>query len=116
MKKNDWKKRDGVVYSTDASFAYSGASEGEEETLEPGKQQLRILIDRSGRAGKQVTIVSGFVGSAKDREALCKTLKTRCGTGGSVKELEILIQGDCREKILQYLVQEGYKARKSGGN
>ncbi len=114
MKKNDWKKRDGVVYSTDSNFEYQGHTNSEAGTLPPAQQQLKVHIDRSGRAGKQVTIVSGFVGASEDMETLCKKLKTKCGTGGSVKDGEILIQGDVREKLLQFLVQDGYKAKKTG--
>ncbi len=113
MKKNNWKKRDGVVYSTDSDFEYQGAASLVQTTLPPAKQQLKIFIDRTARAGKQVTIVSGFVGTTEDLEALCKKLKTKCGTGGSVKDGEVLIQGDTREKLLQLLVQDGYKAKRA---
>ena len=115
MKKNDWKKREGVVYSTNSDFSYQPGSSSGQATLTPGKQQLKIFIDSNGRAGKQMTIVSGFVGTSDDLEVLCKKLKTKCGTGGSVKEGEILIQGDTRDKILQLLIQDGYKAKKAGG-
>jgi translation initiation factor 1 len=111
-KKNQWKNREGVVYSTDSNFSYQEGSAEEQSSLESSKQQLRVSLDKSGRAGKQVTLVTGFVGNAADREALCKKLKTKCGTGGSVKEGEILIQGDVRDKIMQVLIQAGYKARK----
>ena len=115
MKRNDWKKREGVVYSTNADFAFEQASSQEAQALNPEEQQLRIHIDRSGRAGKQVTIVSGYVGLANDLEDLCKQLKTRCGAGGSVKNGEVLIQGDFRDKVLVFLTKERYKAKKSGG-
>jgi len=115
MKKNDWKKREGVVYSTRSDFDYQNVGPVEEPTLDPSRQQLRVLVDRSGRAGKTVTIVAGFVGTSKDLEGLCKTLKTKCGTGGSVKDGEILIQGEMRDKILQVLEKEGYKAKRVGG-
>lgn len=111
MKKNDWKKRDGVVYSTDDSFAYRNTGATEEETLPPSRQQLRVELDRSGRAGKQVTVITGFVGSAADREALSKAVKARCGVGGSVKEGQILVQGDQRQKAGEYLSKEGYRVR-----
>lgn len=111
MKKNDWKKREGIVYSTEAGFEYQHSGGTEETTLPPGKQQLRVELDRTARAGKQVTLVTGFLGTAEDREALCKFLKTRCGTGGSVKAGEILIQGDMREKVNQALTTAGYKVR-----
>jgi translation initiation factor 1 len=115
MKKNDWKKREGVVYSTDSNFSFQTGASDESETLKPSQQQLKVFLDSSGRAGKQVTKVSGFVGKKDDLEALAKFLKTKCGVGGSSKDGEILIQGDVREKLLQVLSGAGYKARRSGG-
>jgi translation initiation factor 1 len=111
-KKNDWKKRDGVVYSTDNSFEFQYRQHQEQETLPPGKQVLKVVLDRSGRAGKTVTVVDGFVGTTADLEALGKKLKTMCGTGGSVKDGLILVQGDVRQRIMDILTKEGYKARK----
>jgi translation initiation factor 1 len=115
MKKNDWKKREGVVFSTDPAFGYQHGAGQEETTLPPARQQLRVELDRSGRAGKQVTLVTGFVGAAADREQLCKLLKAKCGAGGSVKEGEVLIQGDMRQKVAQVLEKEGYNVRLIGG-
>jgi translation initiation factor 1 len=115
MKKNDWKKREGVVYSTDANFAFEEASASEVKTLPPSQQQLKLFLDKSGRAGKQVTVVSGFVGTGTDLESLTKLLKTKCGAGGSCKEGEVLIQGDVRDKLLTILTQGGYKVKKAGG-
>lgn len=115
MKKNDWKKREGIVFSTSSDFAYQQAGSTEESTPEPGKQQLRVHIDRSNRAGKTVTIITGFVGTSRDLDTLCKTLKTKCGTGGSVKDGEILIQGEMREKLVQVLEKEGYRVKRVGG-
>ncbi len=115
MKKNDWKKREGIVFSTSSDFAYQQAGSAEESTLDPGKQQLRVLLDRSNRAGKTVTVIAGFVGASKDLDILCKTLKTKCGTGGSVKDGEILIQGEMREKLVQVLEKEGYRVKRVGG-
>lgn len=115
MKKNDWKKREGVVFSTDPTFSYEHGAGQEEATLPPARQQLRVELDRSGRAGKQVTLVTGFVGTTADREQLCKMLKAKCGAGGSVKEGEVLIQGDMRQKVAQALEKEGYKVRLIGG-
>ncbi len=114
-KNNDWKKRDGVVYSTSDDFEFSGNDLHEAETLPPAKQQLKVLLDKKSRAGKAVTLVEGFVGSEDDLKELGKMLKNKCGVGGSAKDGEILIQGDHRDKVLQLLLQEGYKAKKSGG-
>jgi translation initiation factor 1 len=114
-KKNDWKKRDGIVYSTNSSFEYEYNQKEQSETLPPQQQNLKVALDKSMRAGKQVTIVSGFVGSHADLEQLGKNLKSKCGVGGSVKDGEVLIQGDHREKIVQILVKDGYKAKKIGG-
>lgn len=110
-KKNEWKKRDGVVYSTDSDFNYRTNQSEETETLPPGSQSLRIRRDTSGRAGKVVIIVSGFVGTSADLEQLGKKLKTGCGTGGSVKDGEILIQGDVTEKVRAVLIRDGYRVR-----
>lgn len=111
-KKSDWKKREGVVYSTNSDFDYDYGGEEKIDTPIPAKQNLRVSLDKSGRAGKQVTVVSGFVGRNEDLDALGKRLKSRCGVGGSVKDGEILIQGDHRDKILALLQQDGYRARK----
>ena len=115
MKKNDWKKREGVVYSTDPDFSFQDAPAFQTGTLSATQQNLRILLDKNGRAGKQMTIVSGFVGTPADLEALTRLLKTKCGVGGSCKDGEVLIQGDMRDKVVQVLIQAGYKAKKSGG-
>ncbi|MBS1979492.1 MAG: translation initiation factor [Bacteroidetes bacterium] len=114
MNKDNWKKREGVVFSTDPDFNYQHARLEEQATLPSAQQQLRVSLDRSGRAGKTVTLVTGFVGASADLEALSKMLKTRCGTGGSAKDGEILIQGDVRDKVLSILTSAGYKAKKSG--
>ena len=113
-KKNDWKKRDGVVYSTNSDFNYEIKQESSEETLPAQQQQLRVQLDKSMRAGKQVTLVTGFTGKTGDIEALGKLLKVKCGVGGSVKDREIIIQGDHRDKIVQILIKEGYKAKRIG--
>lgn len=113
MGKNDWKKRDGVVFSTDPNFRYDTADEDEQvQTLPPSRQKLIVAIDRSGRAGKQVTLVKGFVGTDEDLSDLGKKLKTKCGVGGSVKDGEILIQGDFRDKITELLQKDGYNAKR----
>jgi translation initiation factor 1 len=111
-KKNDWKNRDGVVYSTNAEYNYTHSNEEEPVILPAAQQSLRVLLDKSGRAGKQVTLITGFVGTQADLEALTKLLKVKCGVGGSCKDGEILIQGDLRAKVVDILVKERYKARK----
>ena len=113
-KKNDWKNREGVVYSTSSDFNYNYQQDDEAATLPPQQQQLKVLLDKSGRAGKQVTLVTGFIGTANDLETLGKTLKNKCGTGGSVKDGEIIIQGDFRDRVVQLLVKDGYKAKRVG--
>lgn len=114
-KGNDWKKRDGVVYSTSDSFEYNLDEENSAETLPASQQKLKVLLDKKSRAGKQVTLVEGFIGSDEDLKELGKLLKNKCGVGGSAKDGEILIQGDHRDKVLQILIQAGYGAKKSGG-
>ena len=113
MAGNDWKERLGVVYSTNPDFKYETPAEEETETLPPERQKLLVGIDRRNRGGKQVTLVSGFVGREEDLSALAKTLKTRCGVGGAAKDGEILIQGDFRDRVVQLLLAMGYKAKRS---
>lgn len=112
MADNDWKARLGVVYSTNPDFQYTTQKEEEAATLEPGKQRLIVGIDRRNRGGKQVTLITGFVGADEDLKALAKTLKTKLGVGGSAKEGEITIQGDFREKVTELLKQMGYNAKR----
>lgn len=109
---NDWKSRLGVVFSTNPDFQYNTVGEEETETLEPSKQKLIVKIDRKGRAGKQVTLVTGFVGKEDDLKELGKMLKTKCGVGGSVKDGEIVIQGDFRDRVAQLLKDAGYNAKR----
>ena len=104
----DWKERLGMVYSTNPDFTYDCGEEQEEETLAPDKQNLRVWRDTKGRGGKVATIVRGFVGSSEDLEELGRTLKRGCGVGGSVKDGEIIIQGDHRDRVTALLVQKGY--------
>ncbi len=112
---NDWKDRLGVVFSTNPNFGYEHENEEEPETLQPSKQNLRVTLDKKQRAGKSVTLITGFVGTEADLKELGKMLKTKCGVGGTVKDGEILIQGDFRKKVLEILQKEGFKAKQIGG-
>ena len=109
MAENDWKKRLGVVYSTNPDFAYSQADAApEQDTLSPDRQRLIVALDRRNRGGKQVTLVTGFTGTDEDLKALGKTLKVKCGVGGTVKDGEITVQGDLRDKVVGLLHALGY--------
>ena len=112
MAENDWKQRLGVVYSTNPDFKYEQEAEPEEETLPPSKQRLVVTIDRRCRAGKQVTLVSGFKGSDEDLKSLGKTLKVKCGVGGTAQDGEITVQGDLRDKVTALLNSMGYNAKR----
>jgi len=108
MASNDWKKRLGMVYSTNPDFSFEEGGDDEPDTLPKNQQQLRVSMERSGRGGKTVTLVRGFVGTEEDITALGKLLKQKCGVGGSVKDGEIIIQGDLRLRIVELLKREGY--------
>lgn len=112
MADNDWKKRLGVVFSTNPDFNYAEESEEEPQTLEPSRQNLIVSIDRKGRGGKQVTLVTGFVGTSDDLAELGRTLKVKCGVGGSAKDGEITIQGDFRDRVVALLKDMGYRAKR----
>lgn len=105
------KNRVGIVYSTNDEFKYTYDDGEQAITLEPQKQRLKIMLDTKHRAGKKVTIVSNFIGSEVDLSALCKTLKTKLGTGGSSKDGIIIIQGDVVQKTKDLLLQLNYKLR-----
>jgi translation initiation factor 1 len=102
----------GVVYSTNPNFEYQYQQDDKIETLPSNKQNLKVSLDKKKRAGKIVTLITGFVGTDEDLELLCKMIKAKCGTGGSAKNNEIIIQGDFREKITTLLTTEGYKVKK----
>ena len=106
------KKRVGVVYSTNPDFAFDTSDTEEPTTLPAHQQRLRLSIEKKGRAGKTVTIVRGFIGTTDDLNSLCKTLKQRCGVGGTAKDGEMVIQGDHRQKLLEILKKEGYSQTK----
>lgn len=108
MKTNDWKDRLNVVYSTNPDFRYETAEEEEAETLPKNQQKLRVSMEKKGRGGKTVTLIKGFIGSEEDCKELGKLLKSKCGVGGSVKEGEIIIQGDFKQRIIDLLKVEGY--------
>lgn len=99
----------GVVYSTNPDFQYQYDDEPEAATLPPQQQKLRVRLEKHHRGGKTVTLVTGFVGSQADLEELGRTLKSRCGVGGSAKDGEILVQGDHVEKVRQILASLGYR-------
>jgi len=115
MSEKSHRKRSGVVYSTNPDFIYQYEEQEEPDTLPKEMQDLRVWKDSRNRAGKTVTLVKGFTGKTKDLEELARLLKTRCGVGGTVKNGEIIIQGDFRDKIIEILHKEGYKAKKAGG-
>ena len=112
MADNDWKKRLGVVFSTNPDFQYEEESDDQPQTLEPSRQNLIVSIDRKGRGGKQVTLVTGFVGSDDDLAELGRTLKVKCGVGGTAKDGEITVQGDFRDRVVALLKDMGYKAKR----
>ena len=108
MKNNDWKDRLNVVYSTNPDFQYENEMEEEAETLPKNQQKLRVSMEKKGRGGKTVTLIRGFVGAEEDMKNLGRVLKSKCGVGGSVKDDEIIIQGDFKQRIIELLKAEGY--------
>lgn len=107
-KNNDWKSRLNIVYSTNPDFQYEGDDQ-ETAVLPKDKQQIRISLDKKNRNGKSVTLITGFSETEDTVKELGKLLKAKCGVGGSVKGMEILVQGDFRERIQALLQEEGYK-------
>ena len=111
---SDWKDRLGVVFSTNPDFKYETSEEEQATTLAPGKQNLKVWLDRL-KGGRVATVVRGFVGSSDDLEALGKELKKSCGVGGTAKDGEIIIQGDHRDRVVELLTKSGYRCKKAGG-
>jgi translation initiation factor 1 len=110
------KNKKHVVYSTNPDFDFEFEDEAQEETLDAEDQTLYVSIDRKKRAGKEVTLVEGFVGAEEDLKDLGKTLKSKCGVGGTAKDGEILIQGGFKDKVADLLSSMGYNVKKKGGN
>lgn len=106
------KKRVGVVYSTNPDYEYAEDEPKEAETLPKNQQKLRLNMERAGRGGKTVTLVKGFIGAEEDINALCKLLKQRCGVGGTVKDGDIIIQGDHQQRLIEILKGDGYTQTK----
>jgi translation initiation factor 1 len=115
MSKKNKPDSKGFVFSTDPNFRFEEEDRAEQETLPPAHQNLRVKLETKHRAGKTVTLVYGFIGTNEDAEKLGKQLKNQCGTGGSVKDGEIIVQGDHREKVIQFLLKNGYSKTKKAG-
>ena len=109
------KEKLNIVYSTNPNFNFEFEEEEVIETLPNSKQKLYVSIDRKQRGGKEVTLIEGFVGQEEDLKELGKTIKQKCGVGGSVKDGEILIQGNFRDKIIAILEKEGFNVKRKGG-
>jgi len=110
------KKKINIVYSTNPDYSYDYDENQEDETLLPNQQNLYVSIDRKKRAGKEVTLVEGFIGTTEDLKDLAKILKSKCGVGGAVKDGDILIQGNFKDKVFNLLIKEGFSVKKKGGN
>ncbi|NJK97641.1 MAG: translation initiation factor [Bacteroidales bacterium] len=111
MSKKFKSDKDGIVYSTNPNFSFN-TDEPEVETLAPGKQRLKVLLDSKSRAGKTVTLISGFTGKSEDLVQLSKILKNKFGIGGSVKDNEIILQGSIKDKVIIWLKENGYSNTK----
>ncbi len=109
------KKRIDVVYSTNPDFSFDDENELDDEAIPNNQQKLKVLIDRKQRKGKEVTLITGFVGTDEDLKALGKLLKSKCGGGGAVKDGEIMVQGNHLQKVYDLLVDDDYKVKKVGG-
>jgi translation initiation factor 1 len=115
MRDKNKKGREGVVFSTNPDFQYQYDNEEQVRTLPAQQQNLKVMLDKKARAGKQVTLVTGFIGQEEDLKELGMLIKNKCGVGGSTKDGEVVIQGDFRDKIVQMLLAAGYKVKKVGG-
>lgn len=113
--KRSKNERINVVYSTNSDFEYDDEETFAEETLPENEQNLRVYIERKGRGGKTASVVKGFIGTEEDMNDLAKMIKASCGVGGSVKDGEIIIQGDQRDKIVKLLASKNYGIKKAGG-
>lgn len=109
------KKFTNIVYSTNPSFQFETEEEETVDTLPKNQQKLYVSLDKKQRAGKEVTLIEGFIGSEDDLKDLGKTLKSKCGVGGTVKDGEVIIQGNFRDKVMDLLVKEGYQVKRKGG-
>ncbi len=112
-KKN--KRKKGVIYSTNPDFEYEYEGSDEQQTLTPSEQRLKVRLDRKKRKGKTVTLIEGFVGTEADLKDLGKTLKSKCGVGGSAKDGEIIVQGDHKTRVVDLLKNMGYSKTKASG-
>jgi translation initiation factor 1 len=110
------KEKINIVYSTNPDFNYQFDEENEQDTLPPNQQKLYVSLDRKQRGGKEVTLIEGFVGAEDDLKELGKKIKTKCGVGGTVKDNEIIIQGNFKDKVFDLLSKDGYQVKKKGGN
>ena len=115
MSKKNKGDKNGFVYSTDPNFQYEEEENSPQETLLPKQQRLRVKLETKHRGGKTVTLIQGFIGTEEDLEDLGKKLKNYCGTGGSAKDNEIIIQGDQRDKVMQWLLKNDYTGTKKSG-
>lgn len=115
MAKSDKNKKSGMVYSTNPDFHFQFEEDQQQESLPNNQQKLYVSIDKKQRAGKEVTLVEGFIGSDDDLKDLGKILKSKCGVGGTVKDGEIIIQGNFRDKIMELLIKEGFQVKRKGG-
>lgn len=109
------KNNSGLVYSTNPDFKLPNPDNEQTDALQPKQQNLRIWLEKNHRGGKEVSVIRDFIGTEDEMEILCKELKTKCGTGGSVKFGEIIIQGDQRKKMGEILTKLGYKFKMAGG-